>query len=164
MTITIEGKYKVCNGTCYNVRTEDAVIRVIEEARQARERLRFHYASIIKPGEDGHDWLEESEMEGYIGRSCGTIKIPLCLRNSRTMGGSGILTHCIGRITRAGRVRVELYRHPLYRVPVLILGGPGPICHDPAYVAGVYRAGDNVANFRTTRAAKLYISRMEDRT
>lgn len=34
-------------------------------------------------------------MFGTVGRSTGKVKIPLLVHNSRSMGGGGILTHCI---------------------------------------------------------------------
>jgi len=117
---TFNGRdYIVENGTWYDAETSPEVIRVLEQCRANRTRV------IIRAGQtEGHDvgrdWLEEYDTAGRIGRSCGTIKTPLLIHNSRSMGGGAILTRCIVRIVTAAGHR-ELYRHPAYKQPRFML-------------------------------------------
>jgi hypothetical protein len=88
---------KIINGTHYKSETPDAVISILEQARTSRWRLRMHYGD----RETGRAWGDVTT--GYIGRSTGPVKIPLAIRDSRCLGGSGILDHCIIRIEHANK-------------------------------------------------------------
>lgn len=102
----------VLNGTHYPMKTPGPVLRVLEDLRQSGRRVRVHYGDC----NTGRDWMDEYNVTGTIGRSCGSCKIPLMVHNCRSLGGSGILTNCIVRIrTTDGQ---ELYRHPSYHQPV----------------------------------------------
>lgn len=107
-------KYWVHNGTSYNIETPAEVIEVLEEyrahhvRRDPRARLVIHYGN----GKTGQAWDDVSS--GYIGRSTGTIKIPLLVHNRRSMGGPGLLDRCIVKIERARGKRI-LYEHPNYK-------------------------------------------------
>jgi hypothetical protein len=172
-----ERTYTVVNGTSYHKDTDPEVIRVLEHARIGGYRVRTHYGHTQdtdcqgQPCERGRDWLEECDTEGRIGRSMGPICIPIMLHNCRSTGGSGILDHCIVRITRAfdprihtrnracpGRGRVELYRHPAYKTPVLTLRPRFSELGFPLRWE-VLRDGGNQARFRTAAAAERYIHR-----
>jgi hypothetical protein len=66
---------------------------------------------------DGRDWGEVHDTKGYIGRSTGSIKIPLLLNTVSSSGGGGLLDHCIVKIERKNRGEkcyTEVYRHPQY--------------------------------------------------
>jgi len=94
----------VVNGTTYKDDTPTKVIDILEAARlnhvedsygrpvRGRLRLRLHYGDI----KTGHPW-GDSET-GQIGRSTGTVKIPLLIKTRRSMGGGGILDNCIVKI------------------------------------------------------------------
>ena len=82
---------QIVNGTSYHDSTSSDVIRVLEEARMYRWRIRLYY------GENGKCWNDEYNTIGYIGRSTGS-KIPILLHNSRSIGGGAILDHKIVRI------------------------------------------------------------------
>lgn len=106
--------YQVINGTAYHVETPDVIIKILEDARQSNRhiRLRFCYGDT----ETGRDWGETCDTAGYIGRSTGSIKIPLLIRKVTSYGGGGLLDHCIVRIEKkvnGGSYR-EVYRHPKY--------------------------------------------------
>jgi hypothetical protein len=108
--------YKTINGTAYHTSTPDVVVNIIEAARGSlrNTRLRFCYGSV----ETGKDWGEIHDTTGYIGRSTGSIKIPLLIPRSNSIGGPGLLDHCIVKIEqkdRDGSYR-EVYRHPKYHV------------------------------------------------
>jgi hypothetical protein len=100
-------EYKVINGTYYDPKTPDEVIKVLEHARQNHTRIRLYYGDT----ETGRSWLEEYDVEGHVGRSMGPIKIPILLHNARSIGGGGILTHCIVKIIVSSKV---LYQHPSF--------------------------------------------------
>lgn len=105
-------EYKTINGTSFDVRTPDEVVAILENARQNRTRLHVSLGETEGP-EAGKDWLEENMVHGFIGRSTGSIKIPLLIYNRRSLGGPGLLDHCIVRIrtSKGGRV---LWTHPSY--------------------------------------------------
>ena len=97
------------NGTDYDDRTPEAVASILESSRLLKHRIRIFYGD----RETGRDWGEENDTMGYVGRSTGTSKIPLLIRNTRSYCGSSLLDHCIVKImdTRTKRV---LYSHPTY--------------------------------------------------
>ncbi len=101
--------YRIVNGTAYHIDTAREIVDILENARQLRWRLRFHWGDVVT----GLDWGDEYHVRGYVGRSMGPIKIPLLIYNRRSYGGGAILDHCIVKITttRGGRV---LYVHPSY--------------------------------------------------
>jgi hypothetical protein len=99
-------KYKVVNGTSYHDETPDEVVRVLENARANRTRIVLDYGDV----KTGESWGEVYDIAGYIGRSTGSIKVPLLIHNARSMGGGAILDHCIISIkTSAGK-------YPLYQL------------------------------------------------
>ncbi len=98
------------NGTCYHQETDETVVRVLERARANGSRVRIFYGD----AKTGKCWNDENDVTGTIGRSTGTIQIPLLIPNRRSMGGGGILDHCIVRIFLG---HVEHYRHPKYKEP-----------------------------------------------
>ena len=52
-------------------------------------------------------------VNGFIGRSTGSIKVPLLIHNRRSVGGPSLLDHCIVRVRESAGGRV-LYQHPQY--------------------------------------------------
>ena len=84
--------YRIENGTAYSINTPIPVIEILEKARQNRTRIRIWY------GKDGQCWNEEFDTIGTVGRSTGHFKVPLLIKNSRSMGGGAILDDCIVRI------------------------------------------------------------------
>lgn len=102
-------EYKTINGTSYDVRTPDEVVAILENARQTRTRLHVS----LGDSESGRDWIEENMVHGVIGRSTGSIKIPLLIHNRRSLGGPGLLDHCIVRIRTSSGGRI-LWQHPSY--------------------------------------------------
>lgn len=102
-------EYKTINGTSYDARTPDEVVAILENARQTRTRLHVS----LGDSESGRDWLEENDVYGFIGRSTGSIKIPLLIHNRKSSGGSGLLDHCIVRIRTSAGGRI-LWQNPGY--------------------------------------------------
>jgi hypothetical protein len=102
--------YKEVNGTAYHVETPDNIIKILEHSRVNRHRLLFDYGDT----KTGQSWGEVNDIRGHIGRSTGTVKIPLLIHNSRSIGGGAILDHCIVKIadSKGGNV---VYKHPDYK-------------------------------------------------
>lgn len=119
--------YKVCSGTWYHAGTPDAVIEHLEVARVMDTRIRLYYGDT----ETGRSWLDEWGMIGTINRSCGAVKIPLLIANSRSTGGPGLLEHCIVAIQHVADKRY-VYQHPKFHIPamtsVIRIGNEYPFC------------------------------------
>ena len=109
-------EYQVVNGTSYHVETPAAVVQVLERARQNRTRIHVSFGDVAT----GLDWLEEWDINGYVGRSMGPVKVPLLVANRRSTGGGAILDHCIVRIRLSAGGQV-LYRHPSYHFGTLAI-------------------------------------------
>ena len=94
--------YKIVNGTSYNTNTPDEVINVLERCRKEQTRIILDYGDT----ETGESWNETFNITGRIGRSAGSIKIPILVYNKRCIGGFGVLDHCIVGIkeSRGGKV------------------------------------------------------------
>jgi hypothetical protein len=95
----------IINGTTYNDATHSQVVRILEESLCTKKRLVILYGD-VKTGKPWGDVLR-----GHVGRSTGSIKIPLLICTKRSMGGEGLLEQCIVEIreSKGGRV--------LYQVP-----------------------------------------------
>jgi len=106
-------QYKQVNGTSYDVRTPNEVVAILESARMNRTRLHISFGETDGP-QAGRDWLEENDVYGFIGRSTGSIKIPLLIHNRRSLGGPGLLDHCIVRIRHTTGRRSVVWEHPQY--------------------------------------------------
>lgn len=86
---------QVINGTSYHDDTQPEVIEILERALHTplrAVRLRIHYGDIVT----GLAWGDIETC--YVGRSGGTVKIPLEIKNSRSLGGGGLLDNCIVKI------------------------------------------------------------------
>jgi hypothetical protein len=82
---------KTINNTSYHIDTNDKVIEVLERCRMNNTRIVIDYGNV----ETKESWNEVNDVSGYVGRSTGNVKIPLLVYNNRSIGGSGILSHCI---------------------------------------------------------------------
>ncbi len=96
------------SGTCYHQETPDQVIRLLEKLQNSGAEVRIYYGDT----QTGQSWHDEFDVVGRIGRSTGSIKIPLLVPKD-DCGGPGLLDHCIIRIdSREG----TLYQHKKFRV------------------------------------------------
>tara|TARA_R100001440_G_scaffold23141_3_gene37663 strand:+ start:2040 stop:2369 length:330 start_codon:yes stop_codon:yes gene_type:complete len=98
-------KYKLVNGTSYDKRTDDEVIRILEHCRMNNIRVVLDYGDT----KTGKSWNERYGITGKVGRSSGQIKVPILLYNKRSHGGGAMLTHCIIGIKRS-KGKDTLYR------------------------------------------------------
>lgn len=114
METQTQTQYVIVNGTAYHAETPQAVINLLENSRQSGTRLRVFYGDTAT----GRDWLEENDVCGRVGRSTGTIKIPLLIKSSLSTGGSALLDNCIVKIMIGKNV---VYQHPAYNQPKFVL-------------------------------------------
>ena len=85
----------VVNGTTYNDKTPEDLIRVLEKIRLNGIRCHFHYGD----AKTGRPWGDVET--GRLGRSMGPkMKIPITLYNRRSIAGAGLLDHCVIKITK----------------------------------------------------------------
>ena len=138
------------DGTYYHDTTPRKVVAALQAARQSGSRVRLFYGD----QETGRDRMEEWSVTGTIGRSWGPIKIPLLIANSRSMGGGAILCDSIVRLLVNGR---EVYRHPKYHLPTLVMHKTGTYPELPWEVTA---NGKGHARFKTEPAAKRWIAFM----
>lgn len=153
--------YKAINGTSYDARTPDEVVWVLERARTNRTRL--HVSLGHTDGDKiGLDWLEEFESHGYIGRSTGSIKVPLLVANSRSLGGSALLDHCIVRIRLCAGGRV-LWQHPAYHFGDIEIRTKAETVTLPdgrMMTVDVLRDGELRASFESLSQARRWVQKM----
>lgn len=122
--------YRVVSGTAYNVDTPDQIINWLETSRVRKQRIRLFFGD----SQTGLDWMEEYETMGYVGRSMGTIKVPLLIKNSGSSGGCEITSENIVRIATRGEDGSyrDVYCHPAYHQPQMRIGYR--VSEYPAYV------------------------------
>lgn len=102
----MEKQYKVVNGISFDARTPDKVCNILARHCGGRnQRVRIFLGDTTT----GKDWCEVYDTIGYIGRSTGTVKIPLMVATARSLGGGAILDHCIVKITID---KETVYQHP----------------------------------------------------
>lgn len=166
---TMVGDRKI--GTWFDYETPAKVRRILEQYRKNDGRLRLFYGDRIT----GRDWMEENDVVGRIGRSCGRQQIPLLIAEGED-GGRGVLDSCIVRIVDAD-TREELYRHGKYHLPEMQIRSTESIIAswlvteqqktlaDLGYTHGVWVQGansefENRANFRSYGKAAQWVAFM----
>jgi hypothetical protein len=154
-------QYKQVNGTSYDARTPDEVVAILENARQNRTRLHVSLGETEGP-EAGKDWLEENDVYGFIGRSTGSIKIPLLVHSRRSRGGPGLLDHCIVRIrtSQGGKI---LWQHPSYhhgQIEIRRKTEPVTLPDGRVLTVSVFRGDQEQAAFANVAQARRYIRKL----
>ena len=151
-------EYKTINGTSFDVRTPDEVVAILENARQTRTRLHVS----LGDSESGRDWIEENMVHGVIGRSTGSIKIPLLIHNRRSLGGPGLLDHCIVRIRTSSGGRI-LWQHPDYhhgRLEIRQKTEPVTLPDGRTLTVDVLRDGELHASFESVEKARRWVHKL----
>ena len=139
--------------------TPRKVVEILEAARQdgRLSRIRLSYGD----AKTGKDWLEEHDVEGYVGRSTGRDKVPLLLANSKSTGGGAILDQCIVRIRTASSL-LTIWKHPNYHHGCF--KGPGGEIILPSTEKGfaceIYVDGKVHARFKSREAARKWLHKM----
>ncbi len=150
-------EYKPVNGTFYDAKTPDAVVQTLEHARMNRIRLHISLGNSAT----GKDWLEEFDVHGYVGRSTGSIKIPLLVNNRNSLGGPGLLDHCIVRIRQSAGGRV-LWQHPQYHFGTMELRRKvEPVeSNGRLLTVDVFRDGELHASFVDMKSARHWLRKL----
>lgn len=150
---------KMCNGTTYNYRTANEVVKVLEHARLNNERIHVSYG-YTDENDVGLDWLEEYGVVGYVSRSCGPTKVPILVHNSRSLGGGAILDHRIVRI-RSSKGGKLLYQHPNYHHgKIEVRSEPFVTPDGQTYAVSVLRDGKDHARFHSLANALRYVAKL----
>lgn len=100
--------YKELNGYHFNVATPDAVCEALSGIDRDT-RIRVWYGHPVT----GKSFDEIYDVTGYVGRSCGMIKVPLLISNTRSRGGVAVLCSCVVKIVDTRTKRV-IYQHPTF--------------------------------------------------
>ena len=151
-------QYKTINGTSYDNCTPDEVVAILEKARQTRTRLHVS----LGDSESGRDWLEENDVYGVIGRSTGSVKIPLLVHNRRSLGGPGLLDHCIVRIRKSQGGQI-LWEHPSYHhgdLEIRKKDEPLELSDGRVLAVDVLQDGEIHASFETIAKARRWVRKL----
>lgn len=146
---------EVESGTCFHQGTPEAIVDRLEDARINRYRIRL----FLGDPKTGRDWGEENDVIGYVARSTGTIKIPLLIHNSRSMGGGAILDECI--------IKIMVGRRTVYQAPGYQCGKyeikreDDQGAFNKGYLWKVLRDGETTARFKTNAAAERWAKFMK---
>lgn len=101
--------------TWFSPGTPVAVRKILEDYRHSGRRIRLFYGDPAT----GLDWVEENDIVGTIGRSTGTLKVPLLIAPGEC-SSPAILDTCIVRLIDAdsgGELwRCRNYREPDFRI------------------------------------------------
>jgi len=146
-------------GTWFHFDTPTKVRQIINQYIKGDGRLRLFYGDT----KTGRCWMEENDVVGLIGRSGGTMQIPLLIAKDEH-GGPGILDNCIVRIIDADS-REELYRHKLYHLPEMEIRQVDEKLFAIGYTHGVWAKNkegnfENHANLRSFGKAAQFVAFM----
>lgn len=147
------------NGLWFHPETPVAVRNVLAEAFHERATLRVWYGDT----RTGVAWSEENDVMGQVGRSCGSVKVPLLVAPGED-GAPAMLEHCIVRIDRVTRNRTTagkkgntLYAHPKFSAGHWSTGA----AVNEGYQEAAYLNGELTAQFRKSGSAKAYCDFMQ---
>lgn len=100
-------KYKLCQDVYYHIDTHDDMVRKLRHLQHMEKRVIIHYGD----PKTGKFWGDQHI--GRISNTGGSVKIPIMLYNSTSIGGAALLTHCIVAIytTKGNHL---LYKHTKY--------------------------------------------------
>ena len=140
--------------TYFDPGTDAKAARVLESCRTHERKVRL----ILGDTSTGEPWLEEHDVIGRIGRSTGSLKVPLLIEPGEH-GGSAILCACLLVIVdwESGDF---LYRHAAYREADLSIKPSG----DADRSWNVLRREEVVASFRDIGKAGAYLAFMRGAT
>ncbi len=148
------GRSALSRQTYFDPGTAPEVARVLESCRTAGDKVRL----VLGDTTTGESWLDEYDVVGTIGRSTGSLKVPLLVEEGEH-GGGAILSACVLCIIdwRTGNTR---YRHPTYQAPDL---GIKPT-DDAAHPWAVLLHDKEVARFEDIGKAGAYLAFMRGET
>lgn len=146
-------------GTWFNFETPTKVRTILDRYRNEGGQLRIFYGD----RKTGRCWMEENDVLGRVGRSTGTMQIPILIEEGEC-GGAGILDSSIVRIIDAD-TREELYRQKNYHLPEMELRHVDTALATQGYTHGAWvqnREGEfsNHANFKSYGKAAQWVAFM----
>ena len=142
--------YKIYpSGTAYHIETPARVCEILENARTSGQRIQIYYGDAAT----GKNWNEEHDTRGTIGRSCGSVKIPILIATSRSLGGGSILDHRIVKIRNKYGI---IYRHENLQESTFEIV-PSDL---PEYSHNVIIDGQLYSRHKTERSAKLLVKKL----
>ncbi len=143
--------YTTTNGTSYDINTDKKIVSILDDAIINRKRLKLDYGNTAT----GESWNECYDIIGRIGRSTGSIKIPLLILTSRSYGGGALLDSCIIKITdiKTGKV---IYKNQNYKEKVFNIV-PSDL---PDYTVNVNINGKLYSRHKSERSAKILIGKL----
>ena len=152
-------EYKKVGNTFFHLETSDELARIIDGLINDHREIRVRI--FLGDRATGREWGEEHDVAGYMGRSTGTRKIPLMINNRRSLGGPGLLDHCILKLqTTAGRVlwQAENYQPSTYEAKEI---EPCNFGNGKVYRAEGWKDGEMlIARFQTIGQAKRWAAFM----
>lgn len=131
--------------------TDPKVVEIIRQYHSSRKRLRIFYGD----SKTGRDWMSEYNVIGTVGRSTGTMKIPLLIASTRSYGGGAISTSSIVRLMDV-KNKSELWSHPFYHQPAIETCESG----HASVPFGIKVHGKEHANFKTDTQRSRWIEFM----
>ena len=140
--------------TYFDPGTDSKAAKVLESCRTHGRKIRL----ILGDTSTGEPWLEEHDVIGRIGRSTGSLKVPLLIEAGEC-GGTAILCACLLAIIDWGSGDF-LYRHAAYREADLSIQPSGNA--DRPW--NVLRRGEVVASFGDIGQAGAYLAFMRGAT
>lgn len=140
--------------TYFDPGTDTRAAKVLESCRTHERKIRLILGDTLT----GEPWLEEHDVVGRIGRSIGTLKVPLLIEPSEH-DGSAILCACILAIVDWASGNF-LYRHDAYREAELSIKPSA----DAERSWDVLRHEEVVARFRDIGQAGAYLAFMRGAT
>ena len=140
--------------TYFDPGTSPQVMKVLETCRRSGRKLRL----VLGDTDTGESWLDEYDVVGTIGRSAGSLKVPLLVEAGEA-GGGAILTACILAVIdwHSGR---WLFKHAAYKHPDLDVRATG----DAKRPWMVNRAQQEIARFGDIGKAGAYVAFMRGET
>lgn len=145
-------RYSKVGETCFHPDTPEELQILLNDLIENRRETRVRV--ILGDSKTGRDWGEENDVVGYLGRSTGTVKIPLLIHNKRSSGGPALSDDCILQIRiNGGRI---LWTHPNYKPSHYSVRTfpPEPYSDGKVYTAMVQKDGEEHALCETKEQAE----------
>lgn len=136
----------------------EALMSLIVRAWKYKFRIRVFYGDI----HTGRSWNEEYDVMGTIGRTTGSIKVPILLHNKRSRGGGALLLSSVIRVDDI-EDKKTLWKLNNFHVEKMTIEKRSKSTDYPFAVMQAQDNGaiSNVANFKTEGKAKKWIDFME---
>lgn len=162
--------FKEVDDTCFEVALHIGKDNILEDySNTVNDKLIYTLLSLMKSKrrvriwqgdtKTGRAWIEDYDIMGTIGRSCGNYKIPILINNKRSYGGLAIL---VGSIIRIDDIKS---RTTLFQVDNFHVEPFSVEYKDESYPYRVMQTKDdgtiqNVANFKTELQAYKWVDFM----